>query len=71
MQETAVSSSAVVRNVVHEGCTWTVCERPIPYNRHRHALVFMSERVARRVKRYPSNWFELPDEALAQLSASA
>lgn len=31
-------------------------------------LVFSSDRIARRVRSYPRDWFSLPDEALAQLS---
>jgi len=61
----------IVRSVVSEGCTWTVDERPVPYGHSQHALVFMSDRIARRVKHYPANWFELPDEALAALSSRA
>ena len=70
MEKPGACCSAVVRNVFHQGCTWTICERPIPYE-HRNALVFTSDRAARRVKRYPSNWFELTDDALGQLSANA
>jgi len=72
MEKPGVRCSAVVRNVFHQGCTWTICERPIPYGEpHGNALVFMSDHAARRVKRYPSNWFELTDDALAQLSSNA
>ena len=27
----------------------------------------MSDRIARRVIRYPSNWFELPDDMRAEI----
>jgi hypothetical protein len=64
-------SERAVRNVVCGGCTWTVFEQRVPYGPSRCSLVFMSDRVARRVKQYPANWFELSDSALADISANA
>jgi len=58
----------IARNIVSDGCAWTVYERPVPYRPSQRALVFMSDRVARRVTRYPANWFDLSDDALAELS---
>ena len=60
-----------VRNVVCAGCTWTAFEQRLPYGPSRRSLVFMSDRVARRVKQYPPNWFELSDSALAEISSNA
>lgn len=59
------------RSVVHEGRVWAVSEHPVPYKRDRWSLVFASDRMARRVQQYPANWFELSDEALAELCASS
>jgi len=65
------SSQSGVRNVLCGGCTWTVFEQRMPYGPSRRSLVFMSDRVARRVKQYPANWFELSDSALADISSNA
>ena len=42
-------------------------------DRHPHfgrSLIFESERCARRVRDYPTNWHDLTDEQLAALSLS-
>jgi hypothetical protein len=61
----------IARSVVYEGRVWAVSERPVPYKKDRWSLVFTSDRVARRVQHYPANWFELSDEALAEICAHA
>ena len=43
--------------------TWTVYE-----DKEGPSLVFEMDRTARRVRHYPPNWAELPDEELYALS---
>ena len=71
MNSTRKSDVEITRSLVSDGHAWTVCERPVPYSSAQRALLFMSDRVARRVKRYPPNWFDLSDEALAEVSTRA
>ena len=66
-----VRCSDVVRMVMCDGRDWVVCERHAPYGDRPPTLLFMNHRMVRRVRRYPSNWFELPDDALAEVSHSA
>ena len=57
------------RVVVIQGQSFSVREEP--YSRGgvlEPTLVFSSDRVARRVRVYPSDWHALPDDALIQLS---
>lgn len=57
------------RVVVIQGQSFSVQEEPC--NRGgvmEPTLVFSSDRVARRVRVYPADWHELPDDALIQLS---
>ena len=59
------------RVVVIQGQSFSVQEEPCSHAGHTESsLVFSSERVARRVRSYPPDWYSLPDEALAQLSWS-
>lgn len=59
-----------VRSLESDGYTWTVYEQQLPYGQAWRTLVFMSDRVVRRVKQYPPNWFDLPDSELAQVSTN-
>lgn len=56
------------RHFVIAGEDWTVRE-DVRDPRHR-CLLFVNSKVARRVRDYPANWFELPDEKLYALSWS-
>jgi len=49
---------------------WTVREvLPTVYDRrHGNSLVFINADVMRRVRSYPANWFELPDDELYAVS---
>jgi len=53
-----------------EGQAWSVSEQPFSaYDRRSGwSLIFTSELAVRRVRSYPPNWYELTDEALAELS---
>jgi hypothetical protein len=57
------------REIVVAGHPYAVRELPDPASQT-PTLVFTGENVARRVRRYPANWHELTDEALAELSWS-
>ena len=59
------------RFLTMDGVRWTVRLLANTYDRRsRPDLVFESDYVVRRVRDYPENWRELPDEALFALSAS-
>lgn len=47
---------------------WLVYELLIPYDRRGPTLVFESESIVRRVRTYPADWRELPDDELFALS---
>ena len=53
-----------------DGRTWLVRQTPpSPYDRRgAPTLVFLTDDVMRRVRDYPSNWFELSDTELFALS---
>ena len=53
-----------------DGTRWRVKEMPFSlYDRRRgRSLIFWSDGAVRRVRDYPTDWHELPDEELAQLS---
>jgi hypothetical protein len=70
MQNADTCRNGAVRDLVSEGYTWTVYEQRLPYERSWRTLVFMSDRVVRRVKHFPPNWFELSDSALAEISTN-
>lgn len=71
MKTPQASDEKTVRNLVSEGCTWTVYEQQLPYAPSWRTLIFMSDRIARRVTQYPPNWFELSDSALAEVGTGA
>ena len=55
------------RVVEFEGTQWTVREQLAhPYNAP--TLVFLGEKVARRVRNYPENWYSLSTLELAVVS---
>ena len=59
------------RQIHVEGVVWWVYEDPrmeAPF--HGPALLFKGDRIGRRVRKYPKNWRDLPDEALYALSWS-
>jgi hypothetical protein len=53
-----------------DGTRWQVREMPFSSYDRRHglSLIFWSEGAVRRVRDYPSNWYELSDHDLALLS---
>jgi hypothetical protein len=51
-----------------EGVSWRVRLHVGGYDRRRPDLVFESESVVRRVRDYPEDWYQLPEEALYALS---
>lgn len=58
------------RSLVVEGTPWLVYEMP-PHafdRRSALSLVFEAEDVVRRVRSFPRNWRDLPDEELFALS---
>lgn len=59
-----------VRRVNAEGLRWIIQEVPAPAfdRRGGNHLVFDAETVMRRVRDFPSNWYELSDEELYELS---
>ena len=58
------------RYFVHGNAMWTVYERNASKFdlRHEPNLIVASEDAIRRVRNYPTNWFELSDEGLYDLS---
>ncbi|HEY2854899.1 MAG TPA: hypothetical protein VGJ18_18725 [Gemmatimonadaceae bacterium] len=56
-----------VRTFAVDGQGWTVREVSDPLT-HATALVFSSDRIARRIRHYPPNWRELSVEQLHALS---
>jgi hypothetical protein len=59
-----------VRRFEAEGLQWRVYETPAPAldRRGGRHLVFDAEMVMRRVRNFPPDWHELPDDALYALS---
>ena len=62
------SSRPFTRLFVAAGQTWTVREEHIPFESDRSALIFASDRVARRVIGYPATWQDLSVGQLYALS---
>lgn len=58
------------RRVISVGLlVWHVFEHVPPYDRRsKPSLVFVSDVAMRRVRDFPSAWWELPDEALMAVS---
>ena len=57
------------RYLMVEGVRWSVRPFTNPYDRRsRPDLLFESDAVMRRVRNYPDDWRDLPDEALFALS---
>lgn len=56
--------------VADDGQIWHVSERPFSeYDRRRgHSLIFTSDLAVRRVRDYPTDWYDLSEQALAELS---
>ena len=56
-----------------DGTHWHVHERPFAeYDRRSGmSLIFSNEAAVRRVRNYPTHWFDLTDEELAALSQKA
>lgn len=61
-----VSRTRQVRHFKAAGQDWTVYEETIADQ----ALIFETDRVARRVRKYPANWSALSDDELYALSWS-
>lgn len=59
-----------VRTLIADGYRWLVSEVPAPlFDRRRGThLIFDGEIVMRRVRVFPSNWFELSDQELYALT---
>lgn len=54
-----------------DGVVWSVRERDFAHSESRatgRSLVFESDMIIRRVRRYPAGWRGLPDEELERLS---
>ena len=59
----------VRRFVDHDGIHWRVYEHLALFDRRRMtSLIFESMNVVRRVRSFPHNWHELPDDQLAEIS---
>ena len=57
------------RFVDHDGVHWRVFEHlAVLDRRHLTSLIFESANVVRRVRSFPDNWHELPDDQLARIS---
>jgi len=58
------------RQIVIEGVPWLVFELPPgPFDRRSTpSLLFESENTVRRVRSYPTDWRDLPEAALFELS---
>lgn len=69
----AMPRSTRVRTFDADGYHWTVREVPAPAFDRRGGshLVFDAEVVMRRVRLFPSDWFDLTDTALYALTAHA
>ena len=68
MQHAAEASNGR-RCFVVNGVAWSVRVAANPYDRRtRPDLIFDSDTAVRRVRNYPSNWRELPDDLLFALS---
>lgn len=57
------------RSIVVGGQSWTIREAMDRVTLTR-TLIFFSTNVARRVREYPADWRDLPDELLYELSWS-
>jgi hypothetical protein len=73
MAKTSQPSQAMaarVRHLLADGYRWAVYEVAAPQFDRRGGthLVFDGELIMRRVRVYPTGWFELPDEELYALS---
>lgn len=72
MTETSTHSDALAgrRRVVAVGLTvWQVFEHVPADDRHsRPTLVFLSDAAMRRVRDFPPEWWNLPDDALMAVS---
>jgi hypothetical protein len=66
------AAQRTARQIYADGTQWLVYElRPLPFDRRSYpSLVFESDSTIRRVRRFPANWRELPDEELFALSWS-
>lgn len=62
-----VPTPSRVRDLVIDGEPWRVYEQDAVHPEGPSCLIFLSPGVARRVRTYPVDWFELTDEALAGL----
>lgn len=65
------SSTPHVRSFLDsEGSQWRVFEQVFSdYDRRRGmSLIFASDSAVRRVRDYPADWFDLPDDQLLTLS---
>ena len=50
------------------GLAWTVSEKTLPGDGNISSLLFVSDYAVRRVRNYPSNWFDLPSAELFAVS---
>jgi hypothetical protein len=67
MLEDVTGAREQARVLHRQGEQWLVYELTSAYDRRGGSLVFESENVVRRVRDYPENWRELPDEDLLPL----
>lgn len=55
--------------VDQDGVHWRVFEHQPPFDRRmRSSLIFESTHILRRVRTFPVDWHELPDDELSRLS---
>ena len=65
------SSATRARTLVDaEGAQWRIFEQAFSdYDRRKGlSLIFASDSAVRRVRAYPANWYDLPDDELLLLS---
>ncbi len=56
------------REMVIDGALWRVYEQNALRLDESACLIFLGPGIARRVRTYPADWFDLSDDALVQLS---
>ncbi len=56
------------REIVIDGALWRVYEQDAFHPDASPCLIFLGPGVARRVRTYPADWFDLSDDALVRLS---
>lgn len=69
LEPTIHKGESPIRVINTDETEWRVYEQVATYDRRRRPdLVFESDGVIRRVRNYPTNWVELTDEELLDVS---